>query len=487
MISKSFFKSSIIYTLGGAMPMVGGFILLPFYANRLSELHYAQVQFYILVTLLLQILFSYSIESYFGIKYTQLSREPEQQKKFTGTVSILLLIIGVSLLIAFSLTGNFIFSKVFRSDFQMEFWPYGFYAVLTAFFNSYFKASTNALIYFKKPALFFIANIINFIATIGISVGGLILYPETIIGPMYGRLLSGIIIFLIGQYIFSSYGKFQYESAFLKDLTAFCTPYIFFALSTWVLSQIDRLFLQESITKGDLNTYDLALKCFFGIEFLQNSLSAIIFPKLYEIWAKQDKLHTTKESNRYFNVFTAINILQIIIFCIALPLAYKLLIHNEKFYESGKYIGVIASGFALRSIVNFYLSTILFTKKPEILLKIFGISALCQIGLTYFLIRQFGLLGAIYAGLATKIIQVVLSSLFTKGIFVYEFNYFKIIIIPFIYIAINVLQFHFLKEYNVFFYIGQLLLFTFVFYYTFKNEIFVVIKQFIRNPQKSVS
>lgn len=483
MISKSFFKSSIIYTLGGALPMIGSLILLPFYANRLSELHYAQVQFYILVTLLLQVLFSYSIESYFGIKYVQLTGEPEQQKKFTGTVSILLLIIGAVLILIFSLTGEFIFSKVFKPDFQMQFWPYGFYAVLTAFFNSYFKASTNALIYFKKPVLFFLANIINFVTTIGISIGGLLIFPESIIGPIYGRLISGLIIFIIAHYIFILHSTFQFENIFLKDLTSFCTPYIFFALCAWVLGQIDRIFLQEYITKGDLNTYDLVLKCFFGIEFLQNSLSAIIFPKLYEIWAKQDKLHTTKESNRYFNVFTAINILQIIIFCIALPLVYKILIHNEKFYESDKYIGVIASGFALRSIVNFYLSTILFTKKPKILLKIFGISALFQIALTYYLIRQFGLLGAIYAGLVTKIVQVILSVLFTKGIFIYDFNYFKVVIIPFIFIAVNVLQFHFTKDYNIFYYLGQLVLFASVFYYIFKNEIFLVIKQFMGKSQ----
>jgi O-antigen/teichoic acid export membrane protein len=172
MISKSFLKSSVIYTIGGALPMLGSLILLPFYANRLNELHYAQVQFYISISLLLQVLFSYSIESYFGIKYTQLNGNPEEQKKFTGTVSIILLIIGAGLLLITSLSGNLIFSRLFKSDYQMEFWPYGFYSVLTAFFNSYFKTATNGLIYFKKPRLFFAANISNFIATVGISVGG---------------------------------------------------------------------------------------------------------------------------------------------------------------------------------------------------------------------------------------------------------------------------------------------------------------------------
>ena len=459
--------------------MVGSLILLPFYTNYLNDLQFTQVAFYISVSLLLQILFSYSIESYFGIKYTQLNGEPGQQKKFVGTISILLLLIGLILLLISALAGNLIFGRVFNPSYQMEFWPYGFLSVFTAFFNSYFKASTNALIYFKKPALFLTANFINFIATIGISVGGLFLFPDSIVGPIYGRLLSGVIIFFIAQYIFMSNGEFKYEKSFMKDLTTFCTPYVFFVICGWILGFVDRYVLQSYISNADLNTYDLMLKCFFGIEFLQNSLSAVIFPKLYEIWSKQDKPETTKESNRYFNVFTAVNITQLIVFCIAIPFLYKLVIHNEHFYESEKYIGIIAAGFGLRSILNFYLSTILFTKNTGILLKIFGISAFFQIVVTYFAIKEFGLMGAIYSGMATKILQIILSSIFTRKIFKYEFNYLKIYGLPFSYLLICILSMTFFPDYNLWVYISQLAFFSVLFYFIFSKEITIVYNQFL--------
>jgi O-antigen/teichoic acid export membrane protein len=478
MISKSFLQSSIIYTVAGALPMVAGLILLPFYANRLNELHFAQVGFYISISLLLQILFSYSIESYFGIKYTQLSGDATMQKKFIGTISILLLSIGALLLLTASLSGNYIFAKVFKADFQMQFWPYGFYSVLTAFFNSYFKAATNALIYLQKPKLFFTANLMNFVATIGISVGGLILFPDTIVGPMYGRLFSGLLIFLIAQRIYTSSGTFVYEKQFIRELTLFCTPYLFYVISGWILGHIDQYILQSHISKSDLNTYTTALKCFFGVVFIQNSLSAIIFPKLYEIWARQDILQTTKESNRYFNVFTVVNIVQLVLFCIALPLVYKLLIKKEDFFAFENYIGLLASGYALTSILNFYLSTILFTKNTGVLLKIFGISALFQILVTLYFVNRFGLLGAIYAGIITKILQVILSAFLSRKIFIYQYNIFKIIALPFIYIAINILQFHFFSGYSITLYAGQLALFSIVFYFIFKNEIKIVFQQY---------
>jgi len=480
MISKSFLKSSLIFTVGGALPMVASIILLPFYTNLLPSLMYTQVAFYILVSLLFQILFSYSLESYFGIEYTRLHEDPAKQKNFIGTVSILLLIIGAALLLITSFAGNYLFKNIFRSELNIEFWPYGFYSVLTAFFNSYFKASSVCLIYLKKPRIFLAANFVNFFVTIFISIAGLYIFPNSIIGPLYGRLLSGAVIFLLAQFIFSSNGKFIFDRSFLKNIQKFCTPFMIFAVSGWVLGQVDRLFLQTHIQITDLNAYDLVLKCFFGIEFLQNSLSAVIFPKLYEMWAKNKNNSTTKESNRYFNVFTAINIIQLILFCIFIPVVYKIFIKNEEFYRAEVYIGILAAGYALRSILNFYLSTILFTKSTGVLLKIFGTGALIQLGITYFAVVNFGLVGAIYAGLATKIIQVILSVLFTKGIFKYEFNYFKIIVIPFIYIIVNAIQFHFVKEYNLFLYISQLILFTAIFYFVFRNEIKIVLQQYVK-------
>ncbi|MCW3076150.1 MAG: hypothetical protein JWO32_759 [Bacteroidetes bacterium] len=295
---------------------------------------------------------------------------------------------------------------------------------------------------------------------------------------MYGRLISGIIIFLLAHFIFRSNGNFVLDKSFLREINRFCGPYIIFALCAWVLGQFDRYILQEFIPTDDLNAYDLILKCFFGIEFLQNSLSAVIFPKLYEIWTKNKNNSTTKETNRYFNVFTAINIIQLILFCIFIPIIYKLIIHKQGFYKTEAYIGILSAGYALRSILNFYLSTILFSKKIKVLLQIFGFSALFQIAIIWLAVKHFGLMGAIYAGLTTKILQTIFSVIFTKGIFTYQYNYFKIIVIPFLFIAVNIIQFYFVPAYNCSFYIIQLLGFALIFYFIFKKEIAAVYTQF---------
>jgi len=107
-------------------------------------------------------------------------------------------------------------------------------------------------------------------------------------------------------------------------------------------------------------------------------------------------------------------------------------------------------------------------------------TALFQITFTYFGIKEFGLIGTIYAALLSKIIQVILTIVMTRGIFKYEFNYFKIIGIPFVYIAVNIIQYHLVPDYNLFYYLCQLILFGLIFYFVFKNEIRIVLQQYLK-------
>jgi O-antigen/teichoic acid export membrane protein len=485
MISKSFLKSSFIYSVAGALPMVSGIILLPFYTNYLSVGQYVSLGLYISLSMLFQVLFSYSIESYFGVKYTQLSDHPEKQRKFVGTVSNVLLIIGPILLGITTLIGPSLFPKIFDEDIQVYFWPFGFLSVLTAFFNSYFKTCTHTFIYFNKPELFFGFNITNFFITILFSLVGLYMYPQTLNGPIYGRLLSGIVIFFMSFWFFYKQSKFEFEKSFLKDIHKFCIPFVIYVTSTWVFNYIDRYFLQSYIPEESLAAYDLILKCFLGVEFLQNGLMAAIFPKIFKIWNDNKKNETTPESNRYFNVFTVVNIVILIGFCIAAPFVYYLFIKKTEYYQSFNYIGVLAAGYATRSILNFYIATILYSKNIWLLVRTFGLGAIFQAVITYFLVKGFGLAGALYGGILTKIIQVVICATLTEKTFVYKFNPLKIFGLPFIYMITNVVIYFFIPGYNIWIYLTQFFLFPAIFFLIFKNEMAVVYLQFFGKKKEN--
>jgi len=115
MIRPSFLSSSIVYTIGGALPMLAGIILLPFYTNTLHAEVYTQLLFYISISLFCQMFFSWSTETVFGIEFSRLKTKPEA-RVFTGTVFELLLLMGFIWIVLFSIFGNFIFKALFNSQ-----------------------------------------------------------------------------------------------------------------------------------------------------------------------------------------------------------------------------------------------------------------------------------------------------------------------------------------------------------------------------------
>src|ERR1017187_9941455 len=184
MISKNFLKSSFIYTVIGALPLGSSIILLPFYTNFLSTSDFGLLAIYIGFTFLIQIAVNFGMDTYIGIHYIHTADDQKKLKESLGTVITLLLISGLLFTLVFLCIGDFSFKNIFiRGD--INFYPFGFMSVLTAFFNSFFKTYSNLLINQQRPERFLWINLFNFILTIIISIIGIFLYPHTLIGPMW--------------------------------------------------------------------------------------------------------------------------------------------------------------------------------------------------------------------------------------------------------------------------------------------------------------
>ena len=89
-ISKSFIKSSFIYSFIGALPLASSVLLLPFYGNSdlLSTEDLGLLAIYIALSELVRILFIYSADNYLGINYIHNSDTPEQKRRFIGTTAL---------------------------------------------------------------------------------------------------------------------------------------------------------------------------------------------------------------------------------------------------------------------------------------------------------------------------------------------------------------------------------------------------------------
>lgn len=472
MIKFSFIKESFLYTIGNALPILASVILLPFYVNYLSPTNYVALSFYIGISLLFQILFSFAFEQYYGVAYTELKHNSERVKILNGSIFTYLFIQGLIIVLISSLIGKALLEIIFQEDIPVVFFPYGFLSVLTGLLNALFKVSVSTYIYSQKSTIFFLSNFINFLFTIIISLSGLFLFPDSLIGPVYGRLFSGIIIVIMNYIFLKNTIRWQFEWTLVKDILSKTWALFAYNIVIWITGNIDRYFLKSYIDVNDLAAYDLIMKCFIGIEFIQNGLSMAIISRVFDIWKQENKISFSVQPNKYFNTFILLTTAAILVFNLILPFFIQIIIKDEKYYTAFEYIGIIGLSYILRSVSYPYYFALIYSKKTIKLLQIYLITTLVQVASYYFFIPVYGLIAAILISGFIKLLIVLLSHFYTTNIVQQnEINYLKWYGIPLLTSILSIVLFYLFRSNYIFNNIFQVIIFLLISWIVYKKEI----------------
>jgi len=476
MISKNLIKSSLIYTIIGALPLISAFFLLIFYTNYLTKADYGALVIYISFTAFMQILTNMGLDTYIGVSYFESKRDQATLRSKIGSITGYLLIWGVFIIFIFSISGENLFQLIFQGE-DIFFYPYGLMSVMTAFFNSYFKTYTNLLINQEKSARFAIVNFANFVMTITFSLGGLFMFPFTLIGPMWGRLLSGIGIFIIAFISLARESKMRIILGDeLKQTLRFSLPLLVFFLLSWSISNIYPFIMQSFMSLQDIAIFGLVIQFTLLVEFVLNGMGSSVIPKVYGMIKDQNLTGSTPELNKYFSGFNALTLLVIPASTFFIPLILSVLISKD--YESSFiFLSILNIGFASRGLYNYFLTPIYLFKKTSVLPKIYLITAVIQIIISIILIKNFGIWGAVGANLITKMIQNFLLYLVSRKFFTYKFNLLKFVWLPLIVTIVIICSEYFVEQHNLNFIRFLQMAFTYLLVYIFyRNEVLALLK-----------
>ncbi|MEI6059575.1 MAG: oligosaccharide flippase family protein [Bacteroidota bacterium] len=433
MIRRQFISESLIYTITGALPLASGLVLLPFYTNWLTSDQFGMLALYIAITMFMQILFNFGFDNYIGISYIDNKSTPEVQAEIIGTIVLSLLILGAFIIGSATVFGESIFSVFNNSSSektQLLFFPYGFMALVTAFFNSIFKTYTSLLIYQQRSGKYMFMNLLNFILTISISLTWLSLNKFSLEGPMWGRLLSGSGIFLMAISLFHKEYRLRFSGKYWILFRKFCTFLVIYQLFSWILSNIDKFVIGYYLSPTEVAIFDFAFKCLVVIEFLQNGISSAIIPTVFNHWAKESMEIGTADVRRYFNGFSALSIIAIPVYCLVVPLLVPLFVTKVIYYQSFHFLPILGLGFMLVSLRQIYSFPLLAKKRSDLLTVAFAYSAIVQLVLTVIGVKYFGIWGAVWASFLTKPFQIFFMYMQSRKVMHIELSLKKQIILP---------------------------------------------------------
>ena len=434
------------------MPLASSILLLPFYGNThlLSTSDFGLLAIYITISELARVLFTFSTDSFLGFNFIHYSSDKNSIKKFIGSSTIFMLVYGVGITLAFSFIGDYVL-KVAFPDKNIQYFPLGLLSALTGLFNGIFKAYSNLMIYREKPNPFFWSNILHFALVVGISVSVLYVFPQSLVGPIWGRFISSSVTFLWAIIYFVKESQLKYDKSIVSKLINYSAPFYIYTLLQWIVINIDKYFVLGLLTDKDLAVYDFATKIVLAIDFLQSGLSSAIYPKIFKVWkANNDEPQGTIEINKYFHVFTIINLIGIPLYFISIPVIVPYIVNNSELYASFNLLPILFAGMIVRIWYNYLIAPVVYFKQTRILPIIFTFVAIFQVFTSYGLIKIFSIEGAVWANFLTKLFQVFLLYLFVRRFYTLKVNVKKLIVFPAVYMMLLISAEIFLKPVNIY-------------------------------------
>lgn len=431
--------------------MASAIILLPFYLEYLPAELYGALAVCMSFSIFAQILVTYSFDSSLYIHYHEFKNDPSKLASFISSVFVFLVVWGVVVTVVLSAIGQVIFGFLFPENSSIAFYPYGLMAVGIGAFQAIFKVHSTLLQTREKPEPFLWSNLLSFMMLAILTIIGLQLYPNTLLGPLGARLIVGA--GTVGWVLFRVFREFgvHVQSPWAATGSRFNAYTFIYQLQQWGVNYLDKFIIPLCMPVGGMTTvgiYDFAQKCLVPVELLLNGLNATIMPKVIKLMGTQQGNKTsTVEINRYFYGLVSVIMLAMVFSILVLPWIIDWLVTKQTYRSAVEYIPYLAVIFIFRAMRLYVVVPNNVLKKMERITYInFAVLTLKVMGMIIF-ISLWGVYGIILSAGIAYGIEMILLAYYLRDDYHMKFNVVKLIVVPLLLVSVTVLGEFFLTNY----------------------------------------
>jgi len=385
---KSLAGQSIIYGLGGILPKIIGFLLIPLYTQFLSPADYGILAFTASVGSVLSILYELGIAGAVTRFYYDFLEKPGEMRAYLATIWVFLT--GFAFLFSLFLTwqGDAIFSLLFK---ETPFYPYGLYIVWLSFFAT---ADVIPLMLFRvreQAKLYVIYSVSRFLVSTVAIVYFVASLQRGAVGSLQGQLLANLIFFIPFTLVTLRNAMPVIRRGYLNATLRFSLPLVPHQLSGWALSISDRILLERYVSLDQLGLYSLGYRLAMVLDLVLTSINMAWSPFFYRTAStEEDAPHTFARITTYFTI---------LMLSLSLPIALLakdllLIMANPEFLDAYKVVPVVVLAFIAHGFYYMLVNQLFYAKKTRNLPIYTLIAATVNIVLNLLTLEQFGIMAA---------------------------------------------------------------------------------------------
>ena len=361
-----------------------------------------------------------SLSMHGAINVNFFSLNKEELKEYIGNVFFILFF---SFLLVFSivyiLKSNFSFFTKFPENWIS-------FIVIIALCHSIYSINIGLWQVEQKSLPYGLFQILRAILDVSLSVIFVVLLCRGWQGKILGVIITSVIFGLLSVFAIykREYIKFSFNKKYIKDALFFGIPFIPHALSGWIITGIDRIFINSMVGVAATGIYTVGYQVGMIIGLLAHSFNLAWSPFLFE--KLKENNHSTKvKIVKFTYLYDGGIILLALILSFIAPYFFKFFV-SQNFYSAYKYVLWISLGHAFNGMYCMVVNYIFYVKKTYILAWVTFSSAGINVILNYFFIKANGAIGAAQATTITFFIQFIMVWILSAKVYKMPWNIFFI-------------------------------------------------------------
>lgn len=395
------FKNSFVYASSNVIRSAIPFFLLPVLTRYLTPTDYGVVATFQVLLAIGVVFVGLNMDGAVAVNFFKI--EKQKLEVYIGNVVFILFI-------SFLLTFGIIYAVKTPLSHLVKFPENWFPIIIVVALSQFIFTMTLTLWQVEqKPLPYGLFQISQTVLNVILSLFFVVALNWQWHGRLIGIIVTSIIFGLISLFIIykREYIKFSFNKTYIKDALLFGIPLIPHALGDWIMTSIDRFFINSMVNVAATGIYTVGYQVGMIIGLLAMSFNRAWSPFLFE------KLKENSSATKIKIVkFTYLYNIGIIILALALSLVAPRFLEffvGKNFYGAYKYVLWIALGYAASGMYYMVVNYIFYVKKTYILAWITFFSAAINIILNYFFIKANGAIGAAQATTVTSLIFFILT------------------------------------------------------------------------------
>lgn len=412
-LNHSLFKSSLIYTVCDAINKSVPFLILPILSYYLLPADYGIIANFNVILSIASIFIMIGVDGAIGVQFFKRSSEDLAKFNFNGL--ILISIITIMLFLVVSAFHNFIYQWVkIPYSYQMLVIIMGFTTTVTSLNLSLWRLE-------EKPIKFGIYEISQTVVNVVISLILVISFKLGWVGRVNGMFIAS---FTFGMYslllLFKrKYLIVNYNREYLKYIFLFGIPLIPHALSFWVRSGIDRIYITQFVGESATGLYATGFQFGLLISFLTMSFNNAFVPYLYRLLSEKsnDILENNKKHLVKLTMYIMLGLIVSAFIFVLISYFILTYLFSDSYIEAKEYIIWAIAAQTFQGFYLLFVNYIFFANRTKFLAVItFGCSCL-QLVLSYFLIKNLGAIGGAYSTVIVSFVNFVAVALYSNKVY----------------------------------------------------------------------